>query len=114
MDEPAFVGCLVETCLLGGVGVNQTEDGKTEQNDRLIGVAERSSAQKHFTSIDDLPDTLLREIEHFFVSYNQGKGKLFEPTGRLSTDEARERIEEGRTRFEKSAAKKPKKPKKKK
>ncbi len=106
MDEPAFVGCLIEARLLGGIAANQTEHGKTERNDRLIAVADKSGTQKHLSSIDQLPETLLHEIEHFFVSYNQGKGRLFEPTGRFGPGEARQRIDEGRKRFEKPPAKK--------
>jgi inorganic pyrophosphatase len=40
MEEPAFVGCLVPTRLVGVIEAEQTErDGDTERNDRLIGVA---------------------------------------------------------------------------
>src|SRR5919199_5701638 len=34
MDEPAFVGCLVPSRLIGGFCAEQTESGKTERNDR--------------------------------------------------------------------------------
>jgi inorganic pyrophosphatase len=33
-------------------------------------------------SLNKLDATLLREIEHFFVSYNEGRGKKFKPKGR--------------------------------
>src|ERR687890_1560322 len=36
MDEPAFAGCLVRARLLGVIEAEQTEKGKTAQNDRLI------------------------------------------------------------------------------
>jgi inorganic pyrophosphatase len=32
MDEPVFVGCLVETRLLGAIEAEQTEAGKTHRN----------------------------------------------------------------------------------
>ena len=32
MDEPVFIGCLVETRLLGVIEAEQTEAGKTERN----------------------------------------------------------------------------------
>jgi len=38
MDEPAFVGCLIQTRLIGVIAAEQTENGKTETNDRLIAV----------------------------------------------------------------------------
>jgi len=42
MDAPAHVGCLIEIRLIGIIEANQTEDGETERNDRLIGVAVHS------------------------------------------------------------------------
>ena len=42
MDAPAHVGCLIEVRIIGITGIitaAQTEDGKTETNNRLIGVA---------------------------------------------------------------------------
>jgi inorganic pyrophosphatase len=32
MDEPVFIGCLVETRLLGVIEAEQTEAGKTHRN----------------------------------------------------------------------------------
>src|SRR6185295_3939794 len=39
MDAPAHVGCLIEVRLIGIINAEQTENGKTEVNDRLLGVA---------------------------------------------------------------------------
>src|SRR5438105_12752181 len=39
MDAPAHVGCLIEVRIIGVINAQQTEDGKTEANDRLLGVA---------------------------------------------------------------------------
>lgn len=51
MDEPAFVGCLVKTRLIGVIEAEQTEqDGKVERNDRLIGVAAESHTHKDIKS----------------------------------------------------------------
>jgi inorganic pyrophosphatase len=36
MDEPAFCGCLIESRLVGVIEAEQSEDGQTERNDRLI------------------------------------------------------------------------------
>ncbi len=103
MDEPAFVGCLVEARLLGVIAAEQTEEGKTERNDRLIGVADASRSAKHLRALDDLPEPLIAEIEHFFVSYNEAKGKRFEPTGRYGPQAARRRIEAGAASYRKPA-----------
>ncbi|MDQ6894427.1 MAG: inorganic diphosphatase [Acidobacteriota bacterium] len=98
MDEPAFVGCLVETRLIGVIEARQTEDGKTERNDRLIAVAEASRTHKAIEELADLPENLLHEIEHFFVSYNAAKGKQFEPIGRAGSRAARRLVAQGSKR----------------
>src|ERR1051325_11774742 len=39
MDEPAFPGCLIPARVIGAIEAKQTENGKTERNDRLIAAA---------------------------------------------------------------------------
>jgi inorganic pyrophosphatase len=82
MDEPAFVGCLVECRLIGVIEAKQTEDGETERNDRLIAVAAESHTHGGIKKLSDVDSTLVKEIEHFFVSYNAARGKKFKPIGR--------------------------------
>lgn len=105
MDEPAFVGCLVEARLIGVIEAAQTEDGETERNDRLIAVAAESRSQKDVRSLDDLSENLVHEIEHFFVSYNAAKGKRFEPDGRAGPRTARRLVEAGERRARREGGK---------
>ncbi len=96
MDEPAFTGCLVPSRLIGIIEAEQTElDGKVERNDRLIAVASDSHNHSDIKSINDLNGKLIDEIEHFFVSYNEAKGKKFEPLGRFGARKAKSLVEEG-------------------
>ena len=81
MDEPAFVGCLIQARLLGVIEAEQTESGKTERNDRLISVAAESHTHASLKSLRKMDSTLIREIEQFFVSYNKVRGKKFRPKG---------------------------------
>jgi inorganic pyrophosphatase len=81
MDAPAHVGCLLEVRLIGVMNAEQTEDGKTEKNDRLIGVAMHSYDHEQSESINDLGKTFLAQIEAFFVNYNKQRGKKFKVTG---------------------------------
>src|SRR5437868_2854026 len=97
MDEPAFVGCLVEARLIGVIEAEQTEGGETAKNDRLIAVAASSRNHNEVVSLDQLSGNLVDEIEHFFVSYNQVKGKRFKPLGRHGPERARRLVEEGST-----------------
>lgn len=113
MDEPAFTGCLVRVRLAGVIEAEQTErDRETTRNDRLIGVAAESRLHKGVRSLGDLDPNLLEEVEHFFVSYNQIKGKEFKPLGRFGPERAVKLVEEGVKRFglskKKSTAKKKK------
>lgn len=96
MDEPAFAGCLIPSRLIGVIEAEQTErDGKTERNDRLLAVASNSRDWDDVRSINDLNVNLVDEIEHFFVSYNEAKGKKFEALGRFGAIKAQKIVEEG-------------------
>jgi inorganic pyrophosphatase len=103
MDESAFAGCLVRVRLVGVIEAEQTErDGETTRNDRLIGVAAESRLHKGVGTLEALGDALLDEIEHFFVSYNDFKGKRFNPLGRFGPRKASALVEEGMKEFKKS------------
>jgi inorganic pyrophosphatase len=102
MDEPAFAGCLVQCRLLGVIEANQTEDGKTERNDRLIAVAGNSRNHEDVKSISDLNDNLVHEIEHFFVSYNESKGKKFDLLGCRGVARATQLVKKGKKRRKRS------------
>jgi inorganic pyrophosphatase len=78
MDAPVFPGCLVPSRIIGAIEAEQTEDGTTERNDRLIAVAANSAAHRSIHTLSDLSADLIAQIEHFFVSYNEMKGKRFE------------------------------------
>jgi len=103
MDAPAFTGCLISARLIGVIEAEQTErDGETTRNDRLIAVAEGSRLLRKVRSLGDVNESLLDEIEHFFVSYNQAKGKEFKPLGRFGPTRAKRLVEEGIENFRKS------------
>ncbi len=95
MDEPAFVGCQVEVRVIGVIKARQTEDGKTIRNDRLVGVAVESHLFNEIEELSEIGNRLLDEIEHFFVSYNEMKGKMFKPTTRAGAAQAEALIAEG-------------------
>jgi inorganic pyrophosphatase len=81
MDAPAHVGCLIEIRIIGIISAEQTQDGKTETNDRLLGVAVHSYEHEDLQSISEVNKTLLDQVEEFFVSYNKQRGKKFKITG---------------------------------
>ena len=81
LDEPAHVGCLLDVRIVGVIEADQTQDGKTERNDRLLAVAIHSYSHDDVSSIDDLSKTFLQQVEQFFVSYNKLRGKKFKIRG---------------------------------
>lgn len=100
LDDVAFTGCLVPSRLVGVIEADQTErDGETVRNDRLIAVAADSYNHEHVRELEQLGESLLREIEHFFASYNQIKGKRFEPLRRAGAERAEALVREGVERY---------------
>jgi inorganic pyrophosphatase len=80
--------------LLGVIEAEQSEDGKTERNDRLVAVAAKSQTHAEIKSLSDLSPTLLKEIEHFFIFYNQERGKKFRPLARRGPKRAERLVRE--------------------
>jgi len=81
MDAPVFPGCVVLARPIGVIEAQQAEDGKTERNDRLLAVAANSATHRSIKELSDLSRDLVAQIEHFFVSYNEAKGKRFQIKG---------------------------------
>jgi inorganic pyrophosphatase len=68
MDAPAHPGCLIDVRIIGIINAEQSEEGKTEANDRLMGVAVHSYQHEDISTIDDVSKTLLSQVEEFFTS----------------------------------------------
>jgi inorganic pyrophosphatase len=103
MEAATFAGCLVPVRLIGALEAEQTQEGKTNRNDRLIGVAEKS---RRFASMRELADISRRElaaIELFFVSYNEERGRRFRVLRRVGPARARGLVAAGETRFRRAA-----------
>jgi inorganic pyrophosphatase len=81
MDAPATTGMLIDIRILGIIEAEQTQDGETDENPRLLGAAVHSYQQQHIRTIDDVSKTLLCQVEEFFVSYNKQRGKKFKCKG---------------------------------
>ena len=80
MDAPAHVSCLIDVRIIGIIDAEQTQNGKTEKNSRILGVAIHSYEHEHLVTISDVSKTLLSQVEEFFVSYNKQRGKKFKIT----------------------------------
>lgn len=98
-DEPACMGALVRSRLIGVLEATQAEHGKApERNDRLIAVADASRTHRNIHKLKDIPEQLLKEIEQFFVSYNAARGKKFQVKRRRGRKHAAALIAAGERR----------------
>ncbi len=99
-DEPFFAGCLVVARLIGGIEAEQTQDNETFRNDRLLAVPSASRNYAAVHELEDLPPTLVEEVEQFFVHYNRMRGRVFRPIQRLGSAQAMAVVKSGRSRTE--------------
>ncbi len=82
MDQAAFAGCVVTARLIGVIEAEQKEKGqKRIRNDRLMAVAIDAHDYREVRTIRDINAHLLGELEHFFVSYNEARGREFKFLG---------------------------------
>lgn len=89
MDQPAYPGIWVECRILGVLEARQKEkDGHKERNDRYVAVSEASILFEGITDIKMLNESMVKEIEHFFIDYNKHCGKKFSPKQWLGKKEA--------------------------
>jgi inorganic pyrophosphatase len=89
IEEAAFSGCLIRSRVIGVITADQTVEGKTARNDRFIAVASESPRYKKVQDLKDLEPILLKQIEHFFVSYNEIRDRKFKVKRRLGAKQAK-------------------------
>ena len=77
MDAPVYPGVVVPVRLLGVLEADQTEDGATVRNDRLIAIAKGSTSRGELRTIRDLDPALIYQISAWFVQYNELRGRTF-------------------------------------
>jgi inorganic pyrophosphatase len=103
MDEPGCTGCLVECRVIGAICGEQSEDGEKVRNDRIVGVANPSHTHSNLKDIRDLNQDLLREVDNFFVNYNEQAGKKFKVIGHCGPKEALQTVRKAVKRKAKAA-----------
>lgn len=93
MDTPAFPGCVVDSRLIGVIEGEQTEDGKSERNDRLLAVARHSHAHSNIKNISEVNPKQLKELAEFFVNYHRQDSVKFKALGTKGPREAARLLE---------------------
>ncbi len=82
LDEPTPAGSVVRVRLIGVIRAEQSEDRHRVRNDRLVGVSIASPTYGAVTELQELPGTLVDQIEHFFTAYNAFEQREFRIVGR--------------------------------
>jgi len=98
MDVPAYPGVIVESRIVGVIEAEQSEDGETTRNDRIIAVAKDSRIHSDVKKPSDLNGTKMHEIERFFANYNEVRGKRFKVLNVKGADAAVKLIKKSATK----------------
>ena len=99
-EEALFPGCLVTVRLVGVIQAEQTEQGKTFRNDRLMGAIETPVNRAAIQTLAQLRPAHLDEIEYFFITYNHLEGRHFKPIGRHGPAMAEQLLADGIRQFD--------------
>ena len=99
-DAPLFVGCLVHVHLIGVIRARQKQGRRMIRNDRLVATIETAVNEPAITRLDQVDKQCLRDIEHFFSSYNQAQGREFKISGRGGPRDAQRMFQDALRQFE--------------
>lgn len=80
----SFPGCLVDGRIVGCIQAEQSKGDEWIRNDRFLAVTEQSGVFENVISIEDIPSTIITEIESFFINYLKGEGKELRLLGNLN------------------------------
>jgi inorganic pyrophosphatase len=98
LADPLPAGTLITARPVGVLEAEQTENGKTERNDRVLGVAVESNGQP-IRALKDVTRQVRREYEAFFEAYNAQEGKRFRSLGWFGPDRAWKLIDRARKKY---------------
>ncbi len=84
----SFPGCIIDCRVIGALTAEQTEEGNTVRNDRFLAIPEVSQLFAGITSLSDLPKDIIKQLETFFINYNELEGKKFKPLKRVDAKQA--------------------------
>lgn len=80
-DEPLPMGVVILCRVIGIIEAEQTEDGKTVRNDRVLAVALESLTYSATISIDQLAPGFLDTVTNFWAHYESLRGVDFKILG---------------------------------
>jgi len=86
-DEPLFPLYLVQARLIGVMKPSRRKRGKLSGMTGWLRLRVGSRLYAKVNELDDLPPTLMDEIEQFFINYNTMRGRVFKPMARAGAAE---------------------------
>jgi inorganic pyrophosphatase len=99
MDDPVPAGTLIAARPIGVLEAEQSEKGgKTERNDRVVGVAVESGGPT-FRTVKDIEPEKRKEYEGFFEAYDAQTGKRFRGLGWFGPSRAWALIRQARKKY---------------
>ena len=96
VKEQTFPGCQID---VRPIGVLKMLD-RGEPDDKILGVPVHDPYQQEFFDIADIPQHMLKEVEHFFRTYKDLEGKRVEIAGWGKSEEAMQVISESMGRYD--------------
>ena len=100
VTEPTFPGCIIPVKAIALFRMTDDDD----QDDKVLCVPHDDPNWNMLETLNDLPDRLQDEIEHFFSIYKQPEGKHVKVDGWFPREQALQVIEEARKREQEAAA----------
>jgi inorganic pyrophosphatase len=95
VSEPTFPGCVIP---VEAVAVFRMTDDKG-RDDKVLCVPHEDPNWSFMRELDDLPDPMRGEIEHFFSLYKEREGKEVAVDGWYGRDRALEIVEAAQSRW---------------
>ena len=97
VKEQTFPGCQID---VRPIGVLKMLD-RGEPDDKILGVPMHDPYSQEFFDIADIPQHMLKEVEHFFHTYKDLEGKRVEIIGWGKSEEAAKIVTESIARYAK-------------
>lgn len=99
-DDAGVVGTLTDIRLIGVIHAEQREDGETKENDRLLAIPIHAHYHQQVEDLRELDESILKQIESFFLAYTKLQGKKVKINGCSGRREAVKLVADAMQAFE--------------
>jgi inorganic pyrophosphatase len=93
-EVPLPMGCVAKVRLIGAIVAEQTQDGKTVRNDRLVARLEEGTRYSGVEGLNQLGEAFTDELERFFTTYNELRGRKFKVLSVEGAEKAAELVKD--------------------